>query len=72
MTDTGWQPIETAPKDGTEVLTFGPLKDGSGFYYECQAYYHKGAWPRWPVEWMANCLTPTHWQPLPSPPGDEL
>lgn len=61
-----WQPIETAPKDGTEVLLCGPLRDGSGHYRDVSRFYMI----RWPVEWMANCLPPTHWMPLPPPPAD--
>jgi hypothetical protein len=61
-----WHPIETAPRT-CEVLTYGPLKDASGFYYEVQKWWD-GRHPGWPVKWMANCLEPTHWQPLPDPP----
>ena len=67
MTDKqGWQPIETAPRDKTEVLVSGPLKDGTGHYQEVCRWWHD----RWPVEWMDNCKAPTHWQPLPEPPHD--
>lgn len=69
--DGGWQPIETAPKDGTHILLLGVLKhdrvtigfyddDGSSWW----AYFH----PRLP---MGGDLNPTHWQPLPSPPPPE-
>ena len=60
-----WQPIETAPKD-QEVLTYGPLRDGSGHYQEVQKMYQlRGVWP---VTFMHNALSPTHWMPLPAPP----
>ena len=60
-----WQPIETAPKD-EYVLTYGPLRDGSGFYHEVQRMYL----PKlvWPVTFMHNALDPTHWMPPPEPP----
>lgn len=61
-----WHPIETAPKD-CRVLTYGPLRDGSGFYYEVQQY-RNGRHARWPIEWMDNSLAPTHWMPLPKAP----
>jgi hypothetical protein len=58
---TGWQPIETAPKDGSEFLAFGP----QGI---CVTI--------WDASWRAFFsvpgrwgLRPTHWQPLPEPPS---
>lgn len=40
-TNQQWQPIETAPKDGTRFI--GRRKDGLVFTYWNQAYYEK--WP---------------------------
>jgi hypothetical protein len=76
----GWQPIETAPRDGTWIIMVakgvslptvahvrGPVTD----------YSNLGAPPKeWDVEARAlNCSTSTwllseftHWMPLPSPP----
>lgn len=53
--DLDWQPIETAPKDGTPVLTW----DGA----ECMvlAYYDDGT---------PDYYQPTHWMPLPHPPSN--
>jgi hypothetical protein len=62
-----WQPIETAPKDGTEILVCGPDKNG-GLYRAVQR------WPEnwglyWPVTYMAYAAgEPAHWMPLPPPP----
>lgn len=60
-----WQPIETAPKDGTNVLAVGE----SGLADVL----------RWSDDWSSKrvfCWTdgeytfkPTHWMPLPAPPG---
>jgi hypothetical protein len=52
-----WQPIETAPKDGTEILAW----DGD---------QHIVAWfdGDWRFSDDRQCF-PTHWQPLPAPPG---
>ena len=59
----GWQPIETAPKDGTDVLlgAEGWVIIGSWFRFDDEGN------GRWMHEDGATC-DPTHWQPLPSPP----
>jgi hypothetical protein len=62
-----WQPIETAPKDGTTVLT---LRIFNGEPQICDARYFAfhDAWGqrswRYPAE-----AGPTHWMPLPAPPA---
>jgi hypothetical protein len=68
-----WQPIETAPRDGTPVLVYSPmacvgvdiglwwgLRNGFdiGWYYEDEPERE---------EELAQSFT--HWQPLPSPPS---
>lgn len=65
-----WRPIETAPKDGTEVLLYGrpPHKDDLTCYV--------GRWGTWdsaggPSDcWISGGphYRPTHWMPLPAPP----
>lgn len=66
--NSGWQPIETAPKDGTEVLLAYPgglVKSGKwtlfGGAYE--DHWADGKRPRFGSD-------PTHWMPLPAPPQD--
>ena len=64
-----WQPIDTAPKDGTRVL----LTDGK--------FTQIGLWCQWlsvpgnPEEWFyeggRGWNDPTHWMPLPTPPLEE-
>ncbi len=55
-----WQPIETAPKDGTEILTW----DGNE---------HQILWWLDAVGWVGDDdfldKLPTYWQPLPEPPA---
>ena len=58
----GWMPIETAPKDGTQILTFSP--HGTVICEWLPAgYFREGDAACWfPI------VNPTHWQPLPEPP----
>lgn len=57
-----WQPIETAPKDETEILT---LRKGG---MTAVAIY----FPHQEAEWCCvdgmHLLNVTHWMPLPEPP----
>lgn len=64
-----WQPIETAPKDGTEIIVFMPDAYNQ---IEIVAFSSDGASGE---AWCsARCVDgleagiPTHWMPLPSPP----
>jgi hypothetical protein len=69
-----WQPIETAPMDGTAVLCwpfvyFG-LFEGRGEQEIVVGYFSDDDW------WCENAPTakqfePTHWRPLPAAPKGE-
>lgn len=66
----GWQPIETAPKDGTEILMV-----------QADGYLQVGEWAAWMqtpcwviIDSQAGGVIeaePTHWMPLPTPPWSE-
>ena len=56
-----WQPIETAPTDGTEILGWC---DGCCFVIE----YWLDAWRE---IWGLGRVDVTHWMPLPEPPKGE-
>ena len=70
----GWQPIETAPKDGTDVLLYSPdaisdamighWVDGFGPPGDGGAWWPDNDSARFPID-----AWPTHWQPLPPPPA---
>ncbi len=79
--ERAWQPIETAPKDGTEILVWGVtfLEPGAHKAYWSDNRYNE------PTPQMAWCIansqdrdyntadevrSPTHWMPLPAPPQD--
>jgi hypothetical protein len=54
----GWQPIETAPKDGTRVLVVWPNSAvGESFWNQRDNYWG-----------MSLGIVPRFWQPLPAPP----
>ena len=59
----GWQPIETAPKDGAAVLIFG--------HETCVvAEWNGAAWrDMGDIGWggFYADVMPTHWMPLPPP-----
>jgi hypothetical protein len=77
-----WQPIETAPKDGTEVLVWCPsaalvplAMHFSSEEYFAREYgdpdYMEAGWYlsySYP-DGLPECTwEPTHWMPLPEPP----
>ena len=73
---TGWQPIETAPRDGTEILMTNGVNVSSGQWFSEYGgtYDQEGApngdgcddgWSDWSGGMQPD---PTHWMPLPSPP----
>lgn len=62
MSASGWQPIETAPRDGTPILTWGPE-----FMMPCANYWsvHRGI-----GSWY-EYGDPTHWMAMPEPPMND-
>lgn len=70
-----WQPIDTAPKDGTAVLV-GCSYFRHGKSQVTLAWHERGMWAEG-MYWdegeekmvVAQCeFRPTHWMPLPTPP----
>jgi hypothetical protein len=61
-----WQPIETAPRDGTEILAYNAF---AGRYL---TRFVDGEWPKYGWDNMTGVWypRPTHWMPLPPPPSD--
>lgn len=70
-----WQPIETAPRDGTSVLVVNdnvggrytkPFQIGVASWGPCM---REEAWGSDSCCDNVTCFTPTHWQPLPNAPS---
>lgn len=61
-----WQPIETAPKDGTEVLVYA-AED----HYITKAEFFDNHWRELSYEGYGQYLYPTYWMPIPDPPRIE-
>lgn len=71
-----WLPIESAPKDGTEILLFEPrgavarrysLNASSGTMFAGRFKTLYQSWSSTPGDYQRK---PTHWMPLPDPPAD--
>jgi hypothetical protein len=74
-----WNPIETAPKDGTVILGYFPgfkksVRETHWIESETREY---GKITRSYAEWYTGAMTgfssapepqPTHWMPIPEPP----
>jgi hypothetical protein len=77
-----WQPIETAPKDGTRVLVWaskwageiaGVINEAQGscriaYYTNGQSDYSGDWWNDDVGDAYSTWCQPTHWMPLPPPP----
>lgn len=62
-----WQPIETAPRDGTTILLFAPAWENAVTGWT----FGDDEWQDCPFNPNRLDYRPTHWQPLPSPPTTE-
>ena len=71
-----WQPIETAPKDGGDLLLFCPARGAvRGSWNACK--YDSKPRPYWTHDRErlygvkdTRADQPTHWMPLPKPPKE--
>lgn len=73
---TDWQPIETAPKDGTRILLlgkeYGEPKVSIGAYQDNKVWSDESSTTDDGYGWYGHdnwSPTPTHWMPLPEPPA---
>lgn len=72
---TEWQPIETAPKDGTKILIY-VLGEPIVCWWAKPGQYGDDVTGGWFADhyhdmycYDPEFYTPTHWQPLPPPPA---
>lgn len=68
-----WQPIETAPKDGDTNILIGCF--GKHWHGEQFIVFYDNDKPKYPWQTPDGISyhqdAPTHWMPLPAPPGKE-
>ena len=60
-----WRPIETAPKDGTEILGYTEEVGALVLYWDSMT----GEMDHWSDGMSVSFWKPTHWVPLPAAPG---
>lgn len=75
-----WQPIETAPKDGTRLMLWMQPVNDARFQPTDGPHAVFGTWVVWSAamqregmkdgwSWYGSAMhCPTHWRPLPAPP----
>jgi len=66
-----WQPITTAPKDGTAIMLWNGLMAPAEWQVP-GVISEDGFWLHWLVGQMdfVEIMNPTQWMPLPAPPKD--
>lgn len=69
---TAWQPIDTAPRDGTPILTWS---DGCTENEACMVMWWTAEKADrcgfgWEAYEVSHMLAPEFWMPLPAPPTD--
>jgi hypothetical protein len=71
-----WQDISTAPRDGTQIIGYGPIRE-THYFREDRYWGKRVTEPRVRQTYMVaglwqtngfGSMMPTHWMPLPSPP----
>tara|TARA_R110000822_G_C14902790_1_gene449209 strand:+ start:211 stop:399 length:189 start_codon:yes stop_codon:yes gene_type:complete len=60
-----WQPIETAPKDKTQVLVWRQYEYSYDHLLFGIDWFEGGEWQK-----SRKYMQPTHWMPLPEPPKE--
>lgn len=73
MTTNQWQPIETAPKDGSEIVVWDGLQMQI-VSWSCTSVYGRKGWVFGECQGEYNSRqeieSPTRWQPKPNEPEE--
>ena len=65
-----WQKIETAPREGDEILIARHVRDTErSAVWVMHVAWFDARIGRWRTLHADNLVEPTHWQPLPQPPN---
>ena len=64
-----WQPIETAPKDGTQILIWDGNVRIVAEWGDVPGDLRMGWWAT-NKSYLDSPYEPTHWAPIPEPPND--
>lgn len=67
---SGWQPIETAPKDGTKILGYSPYWDVGTIRWQTSQSGISGFWDVSTRFAHSNAIT--HWMPIPALPTTQI
>ncbi|MDR5655007.1 hypothetical protein [Ruixingdingia sedimenti] len=74
--DPGWQPIETAPMDGSSFLAWYPTPPMCVDAWDVRRTWWAPEDGRWDTTDMTvdphDPEAPTHWTPLPAPPRSDM
>ncbi len=68
MAQQRWLPIESAPKDGTNVLLLNRKGNIAAGLWQQESWWLRGG--SYPNAFFNDHHGPTHWQPLPPPPEE--
>lgn len=63
-----WQPIETAPKDSTQILAYAFNERFGNMFYGVAEWATKKSADTVAGWFWPYAIRPTHWMPLPTPP----
>lgn len=66
-----WQPIATAPRDGTVIILAGKTRHAKYDHVDNGHWYSVGGKWVWHHYLGDEPLQPTHWMPLPNSPIDK-
>jgi hypothetical protein len=69
MSNDQWQPIETAPMDGTQFLATDKSSMAVGCFYDETSYSYDFRISHFAISQYYG-WKPTHWMPLPDAPRD--